>query len=224
MLGQHGIGGQPQAQALGQHLRLFDAGFGHEDDELIAAVASHHVRLAAFLLEQASDARQHQVAFEVPKVSFTSLNLSRSMSTTENGRPGAGSALPLRRERFPEEAPRLDSGQAVGNRLLLQFLEDEGVVQGGRQQVRQRAQDEHVLWRERVLFAALDVQHAEQRFAIGHRNAQYRARSGRMPSRCSSAGHSAPAPVRRFAPRAQRCRCPAECAFPWLEPSRRLRP
>ena len=65
MFAQHRIGGQPLAQALGQHLRLFRSSFGHQHDEFIAAIARHDVRLPRLLLEQAADARQDEVAFEV---------------------------------------------------------------------------------------------------------------------------------------------------------------
>ena len=84
---EHGIGGDPEPQAFGKNLRLLDAGFRHQDHELVATVAGYDVRLAALLFQQAADARQHQVAFQVTLVSFTSLNLSRSTITTENGRP-----------------------------------------------------------------------------------------------------------------------------------------
>ena len=66
VLAQHGIGGEPLPQALGQNRRLIRASFGHEDDELVAAIAGHHVRLARLLLQQAAYSRQHQIAFEVP--------------------------------------------------------------------------------------------------------------------------------------------------------------
>ena len=40
---QHRISRQPQSQALGQNLRLFDGRFRHEDDEFIAAVSRHNI-------------------------------------------------------------------------------------------------------------------------------------------------------------------------------------
>ena len=51
VLGQHRVGRDPQTQALGQNLGLLHAGFRHEDDELVAAVARYHVRLPALLLK-----------------------------------------------------------------------------------------------------------------------------------------------------------------------------
>ena len=87
VLAQHGIGRQPQAQSFRQYLRLLDSSFRHQDDEFVSAIARDYVRLPALLLQQPPDAGQHQVAFQMAEVSFTSLNLSRSTSTTENGRP-----------------------------------------------------------------------------------------------------------------------------------------
>src|SRR5437773_226065 len=65
MLFEHGIGGEPEAKAFGQDLRLVNTGLGHEDDEFIPTVTGNYVRLAAFLLEQAADASQYEIAFEV---------------------------------------------------------------------------------------------------------------------------------------------------------------
>ena len=49
----------------------------------------------------------------------------------------------------------------------------------GRQQVRQRAHDQNVLLRKRVLLAAFDVQHTQQRLAVSDRDTQHRARLGK---------------------------------------------
>src|SRR5438105_10365101 len=65
MLVQHRISRDPQAQALGQNLRLLHASFRHQDDELITAVSGHNVRLPAFLFEQAPDTRQHQITLKM---------------------------------------------------------------------------------------------------------------------------------------------------------------
>ena len=148
---EHGVGREPYAQAFGQRLRLLHAGFRHQDDELVAAVAGHDVGLAAPLFEQPAHARQHQVAFQMAEGVVDFLELVEIDQHDRERASGAGSALPLRRECFPEEAPRLDAGQAVGDGLLLQFLEDERVVQRGGQQVGQRAHDQHILRGEGVL-------------------------------------------------------------------------
>src|SRR5437588_13117257 len=50
---KYGISRYPQAQALGQYLRLFDSGFRHQDNEFVPAVASHYIRLPATGVEQA---------------------------------------------------------------------------------------------------------------------------------------------------------------------------
>ena len=67
--------------------------------------------------------------------------------------------------------------EPVGDGLLLQFLEHEGVVQRGGQQVGQRIHDQPVCRREGILFVAFHVQHAEQVFAVGNRDAKNGARS-----------------------------------------------
>ena len=84
-------------------------------------------------------------------------------------------ALPLALHGFEEEAARLDAGKAVRNRLLLQLLEHERVVQRRGEQISQRTQDQHILILERMFVLALDVQHAEQCVAVGERQAQHRA-------------------------------------------------
>src|SRR5580698_1491970 len=67
MLGEHGVLGNPLAQAFGQNLSLLRAGFGHENNELISTVAGDHVGLPRLLLEQASHAGADQVAFELAR-------------------------------------------------------------------------------------------------------------------------------------------------------------
>ena len=173
---QHGIGRQPLSQALGQYLSLFGAGLRHQDDELIAAVARHDVRLPGLLLEQAADPSQHEIALEVAHGVVDLLKFIEVNEHHGKRPPRARSAFPLRRKSFPEEAARLDTGQAVGNGLLLQLLEDESIVQRRGQQVGQRIQDQNVLRRERILTAALNVEDAEQRLAVSDRNAKHRAR------------------------------------------------
>ena len=67
MFVQHRIRRDPQPQAFGQNLRLFHAGFGHQNDELITAIARHHIGLSAFLFEQTPDTCQHQVTLKMPQ-------------------------------------------------------------------------------------------------------------------------------------------------------------
>ena len=86
---------EPQPQALGQDLRLLDAGFRHQDDEFVAAVAGDHVRLPAFLFQQSSDARQHQVAFQVAHGVVHFLELVEIDQHHREWPAGARSAFPL---------------------------------------------------------------------------------------------------------------------------------
>ena len=60
--------------------------------------------------------------------------------------------------------------------MLLQFPEDEGIVQCRRQKVGQRIQDQNILGRERILIPALHVEYTQQRLAVADRQAEHRAR------------------------------------------------
>src|SRR5579864_3836764 len=90
----------------------------------------------------------------------------------------ARGTFPFGAEGFPEKAPSLDAGKTVGNRLLLQFLEHEGIVQRSRQQVSEGVQQQEVLRGKSVLRAALDVERPEQGFTVRDWNAQHRSRIG----------------------------------------------
>ncbi len=96
VLAQHRVRGNPLPQALGQHLGLLRAGFGHEDDEFVSAIARHHVRLPGFLLQQTSHASQHQVAFEVAHGVVYFLEFVQVNQHNGEGPSRARSALPLR--------------------------------------------------------------------------------------------------------------------------------
>src|ERR1700686_2630054 len=173
---KHGVAGQPLAQAFGQNLGLFGAGLRHQNDELIATVARNHVRLPGFLFEQTAYAGQHQIAL---KVAHGVVDLFKFVEIDEHdGERAAGtrSSFPLRRQSFPEKAAGFDSSQAVGDGLLLQLLEHENIVQRSRQQVGQRIEDQNILRGKCVLVAALDVEYAEQRFAVSNRDAKDGAR------------------------------------------------
>ena len=97
----------------------------------ITTVARHDVQLPRLLLQQAAHALPStRVALKWPMVSLTSLNLSRSMSTTKTWRVRNETRVSTPPTRLPEKPARLDSGQAIGDReLLLQLLKDECVVQ-----------------------------------------------------------------------------------------------
>src|ERR1700675_1811586 len=139
------VSGDPQPQTFGQHLRLLRPGFGHENDELVAPIARHHVRLPGLLLQQSANSGQHQVAF---KMAHGVIHFFKFVEIDQDYREWpsrARSALPLGRQGLPEEAPRLDSCQTVGNGLLLQLLEHESVMQSGGQQVCQSIKNKNIL-------------------------------------------------------------------------------
>src|SRR5690242_11790731 len=115
VLGKHLIGCDPYAQTFGEDLGLLDASLRHEDDELIASVAGHHVRLPAFLFEQSPYASEDKIAF---KVSQRVVHIFKFVEVDQNDRErtaGAGRALPFPSERLPEESASLDAGKAIGD-------------------------------------------------------------------------------------------------------------
>jgi hypothetical protein len=61
-------------------------------------------------------------------------------------------------------------------------------MQCRRQQIGQRVKDENILWRENILASVFDVQHPEQRFGVGDRNAKHgagiRQNAGQMSGEC----------------------------------------
>ncbi len=129
-IAQQRISGDPASQLVSELARLLDARFRHEDDELVAAIARHHVRTAAILFENMAHALKDHVALEVPVKIVHELE-AVEVHQHERERPvGARRALPFRRKRFHQEAMSLDAGKPVGDRLLLGFLERQGVVQG----------------------------------------------------------------------------------------------
>ncbi len=129
-IAQQRIGGDPAAQLIGELAGLLDAGFRHEDDELIAAIARDHVRAATILFENVAHALKDHVPLEVPVEIVYELEAVQVHQHEREGAVGARGALPFRGKRFHQEAMSLDSGEPVGDRLLLRFLEREGVVQG----------------------------------------------------------------------------------------------
>src|SRR5436853_260941 len=85
---KHGISRYPQAQALGQYLRLFDSGFRHQDNEFVPAVASHYIRLPALLLKESANASQHQIALQTLVTSHLHQSrLSSSRHSTDDAGP-----------------------------------------------------------------------------------------------------------------------------------------
>src|SRR6184192_4295054 len=119
---KHGISRYPQAQALGQYLRLFDSGFRHQDNEFVPAVASHYIRLPALLLKESANASQHQIAFQMPLRVIDLFKLIQVHQHDRKWTARAGCPLPLGVQGLPEEAAGLYASQTIGNRLLLQLL------------------------------------------------------------------------------------------------------
>src|SRR5271155_6251173 len=65
LVAEQRIGSDPAAQFAGELDGLFDAGFGHEDDEFVATVARDDIGAAAILLQGVAHALQDDVTFEV---------------------------------------------------------------------------------------------------------------------------------------------------------------
>ena len=78
-----------------------------------------------------------------------------------------------------------DSGEPVGDGLLLRFLKREGVVQGAGHHVRQGTQEQHVFVVEGAGLARFDVQHAQQLVAVDDGQAQHRSRVGQHRLDCA---------------------------------------
>ena len=62
---QEGIAKDAGAQFFGELAAVIHVAFRHENDKLVAAVAGDHVGGAAVLLEDAADALEDQIAFEM---------------------------------------------------------------------------------------------------------------------------------------------------------------
>src|SRR6266700_2213197 len=169
---KHGISRYPQAQALGQYLRLFDSGFRHQDNEFVPAVATHYIRLPALLLKEPANASQHQIAFQMPLRVIDLFKLIQVHQHDRKWTARAGCPLPLGVQGLPEEAAGLYASQPIGNRLLLQLLKHESVMQRRGEQVGQSLHYQDVLRRERVFTLALDIQYALQFLAVSDRDAQ----------------------------------------------------
>ena len=103
------------------------------------------------------------------------------MSTTENGRPE-------REARFHSA----DSASQKKRRVLIpvrpsvmdcccSFWKTKALCSAVASKIGQRVENQNILRRECVFVAALDVEHAQQRLAVGDRNAQHGARIGQNP-------------------------------------------
>ena len=129
LVAQERIGSDPAAKFAGELDGLFDAGFGHEDYEFIAAVTGDYIGAAAILFEDVADALQDDVAFQVAVEIVDEFEAVEVHQDEREGAIGARGALPFGGERFHQEAVRFYAGEAVGDGLFLRFLERDGIVQ-----------------------------------------------------------------------------------------------
>src|SRR5439155_24504176 len=111
-----------------QKRRLFDSGFGHQDNQSAPAVASHYLRLPALLLKEPANASQHQIAFQMPLRVIDLFKLIQVHQHDRKWTARAGCPLPLAVQGLPEEAAGLYASQTIGNRLLLDLLKYESVM------------------------------------------------------------------------------------------------
>jgi hypothetical protein len=70
-------------------------------------------------------------------------------------------------KRFHQEAVRLHAGEAVGDGLLLGFLEGEGVVERAGEEIGERAQQSDIRIGKITAFGGFDVENAEESLAVG---------------------------------------------------------
>ncbi len=122
-LAKEGIGGDPAAQLEGQLTGVVHVGFGHEDDEFVAAITRDDVGPAAIGFQDVADTLENEVAFEVAVEIVDKLEAVQVHEDKSEGAAGTRGALPFGGERFHKKTVRLDAGQAVGDGLFLGFLE-----------------------------------------------------------------------------------------------------
>src|SRR5437667_2972207 len=169
LFAEEGIGGDPTAKLHGELAGVLHVGFGHEDDELVAAVASDDIGAAAVLLEDVADALEDEVAFEVAVEIVDEFEAVEIHEDKREGAAGAGGALPLGGEPFHEEAMRFDAGEAVGDGLLLSLLEGQSIMQSAGDQVRERAEKEHFFIAEVEGLGGFDVEGAVELLGVEDR-------------------------------------------------------
>src|SRR5438128_7997532 len=163
---EHGISRYPHAQAPGPYLRLLAAGFRHQDNEFVPAVASHYIRLPALLLKESANASQHQIAFQMPLRVIDLFKLIQVHQHDRKWTARAGCPLPLGVQGLPEEAAGLYASQTIGTRLRLQLLKPESVMQRRGEQAGQSLHYQEVLRPERVFTFALHIPDALKFLAV----------------------------------------------------------
>src|SRR5258708_20761267 len=92
---------------------MLHRGFGHQDDELVAAVAGDEIGAAAIGFENLADALENDVAFKVAVEIVDEFEAVEVHEYERERAAGAGTAFPFRRERFHKKAVSLDAGEAV---------------------------------------------------------------------------------------------------------------
>src|SRR5258708_30097671 len=145
---------------------LLHGGFWHENYEFVAAVASDNVGTAAIGFENLADALENEVAFEVAVKIVNELEAIEVHQDQSERTAGAGRALPFGRERFHEKAVSLNAGEAVGDGLLLRFLESKCVVKRGGDQVGESAEKERFLFGELHGLKSFDVENAVKMIGV----------------------------------------------------------
>ena len=149
--------------------RVLHIGFRHQNDKLISAVARHHIGATAIGLQNMPDTLENEVAFEVPVKIVHEFEAVEVHEHQGKGAASSSGPLPFRGQCFHEKAMRLDASKAVGDGLLLRFLEGKRVVKSAGNEVGQCAQQENFLLREIHRHAGLDVQNAVELFRIKNR-------------------------------------------------------
>jgi hypothetical protein len=148
---------------------VLHVGFGHENDELVSAVAGDHVGAAAVRFKDVAYTLKNEVAFEVAIKIVDELEAVKIHEDESEGPAGASGALPFGGKGFHEEAMSLDAGETVGDGLLLGFLEGIGVMQSARNQIGKCAEQKYLLFGEFERKRRFDVEHAMKLFGVEDR-------------------------------------------------------
>ena len=131
-----------------------------------------------------SDTLQDEVAFEV---AIKIVHKFEAIQIHQHQREGPASTrrtLPLRGKRFHKEAMRFHAGQAIGDRLLLRFLESQRVMQRACNQIGQSAKQKNFFVGEIDVLRGFHVQHAVQLFSEEDRQAYGRSGVGHHRLHC----------------------------------------
>src|SRR6516164_2677883 len=165
-LAQQRIGGNPAAQLAGELAGVLHGGFRHQNDKFVAPVARDDVGAATVGLQNLTHALEHEVAFEVAVKVVDEFEAVQIHEHQREGTASARGALPFRGERFHEETMRLDTGEAIGDGLLLRFLKRKRVMQRAGDEVGKGAEQQDFLLREVHWRGGLDVENAVKLLGI----------------------------------------------------------